>query len=63
LTEEEHEAEGEHEEHPPYTVETVKIAITRGLEPSGDRLDDTMPRWRISDQDLNGLVSYLKTLK
>jgi cytochrome c oxidase subunit 2 len=63
LTEEEHEAGGEHEEHPPYTEETVKIAITQGLEPSGEQLDNTMPRWRISDQDLNDLVGYLKTLK
>ena len=63
LTEEEHEEGEGHEEHPPYTEETVKIAITRGLEPSGEHLDDTMPRWRISDQDLDDLISYLKTLK
>jgi len=59
LTEEEHE---EGEEHPPYTDELIKRAITLGLNPAGEPLDLTMPRWRMSDQDLDDLVQYLKTL-
>lgn len=57
---------GEHgesgEEHPPYTEETVKRAITQGLDPAGQPLDWPMPRWQMSNQDLNDLIEYLKTL-
>ena len=59
LTEEEHE---EGEEHPPYTDELIKRAITLGLNPAGEPLDPTMPRWRMSDQDLDDVIQYLKTL-
>ena len=59
LTEEEHE---EGEEHPPYTDELIKRAITLGLNPAGEPLDPTMARWRMSDQDLNDLIEYMKTL-
>jgi mono/diheme cytochrome c family protein len=59
LTEEEHE---EGEAHPPYTDELIKRAITLGLNPAGEPLDQTMPRWRMSDQDLDDLIEYLKTL-
>ena len=62
LTGQEHE-EGGHEDHPPYTEETLKRAITRGLDPAGQPLDEFMPKWQISTQDLNDLVSYIKTLK
>ena len=53
----------EHEEHPPYTEETLKSAITRGINPAGEPLDDRMPRWRMSEQDLDDLVDFIKTLK
>jgi cytochrome c oxidase subunit 2 len=59
LTEEEHE---EGEEHPPYTDELIKRAITLGLNPAGEPLDPTMPRWRMSDRDLNDLIEFLKML-
>ncbi len=67
LTQEEHHEQDadmdEHEEHPPYTEETVKRAITRGVDPAGEPLDDEMPRWRMSGQDLDDLVEFIKTLK
>jgi cytochrome c oxidase subunit 2 len=50
------------EEHPPYTEETVKRAITQGVDPAGQPLDWPMPRWQMSGQDLDDLVAYLKTL-
>lgn len=50
-------------DHPPYTEETVKRAITQGLEPGGDQLEYPMPRWQMSEGDLNDLVSFIKTLK
>ena len=61
LTSEEHDME-EDEEHPPYTDETIKIAIRQGEDPSGEELDYTMPRWDMSDKDANDLIEYLKTL-
>ncbi|OGN88667.1 MAG: hypothetical protein A2158_07690 [Chloroflexi bacterium RBG_13_46_14] len=67
LTSEEHQEEGnseeEHEEHPPYTEETVKQAITEGINPAGEPLDEEMPRWKMSQQDLDDLIEFLRTLK
>lgn len=53
---------GHDEENQPYTDKTIKIAIRDGLEPNGEPLDPTMPRWQMSNSDLNDLVEYLKTL-
>lgn len=50
------------EEHPPYTDEMIKTAIREGIDPAGEPLDPTMPRWQMSDSDLNDLLEYLKTL-
>lgn len=50
-------------EHPPYTDETIKRAITEGLDPAGHELEWPMPRWAMSNQDLDDLIAYLKTLK
>ena len=64
--EEEHEEKAgheEHEEHPPYTEETLKRAITQGLNPAGEPLEELMPRWQMSEQDLDDLVDFIKTLK
>jgi cytochrome c oxidase subunit 2 len=60
LTGGEHHEEGK--EHPAYTDETIKRAITQGLDPAEEPLDWQMPRWQMSDQDLNDLLDYLKTL-
>ena len=62
LTEEEHEAHDGEEEHPPYTNEGIKKAITQGTEPDGEELDLCMPRWDMSDEDTSDLIEYLKTL-
>jgi mono/diheme cytochrome c family protein len=53
---------GPHEDHEPYTEETIKDAITKGVDPNGDQLENYMPRWDMSDEDLNDLINYLKTL-
>jgi mono/diheme cytochrome c family protein len=60
---EEHENGEQHEEHPPYTEETLKSAITGGINPASEPLDEEMPRWKMSTQDLNDLVNFIKTLK
>ena len=54
----------EEEEHPTYTDESIKTAIRDGINPAGELLDptSTMPRWQMSDSDLDDLLEYLKTL-
>jgi cytochrome c oxidase subunit 2 len=49
-------------DHPPYDEQTFKRAVTQGLDPAGHPLDAAMPRWQMSDQDLNDLIAFLKTL-
>lgn len=57
------EHEAEHEEHPPYSDELIKRAITEGLDPAGAPLDFPMPRWQMSESDLEDLLDYLKSLE
>jgi cytochrome c oxidase subunit 2 len=56
------EAGGEKMDHPPYTDATIARAITQGVDPAGKPLDWTMPRWQMSEPDLNDLLVFLKTL-
>ena len=53
------EEEGEEEA---YTDEDIRRAIREAVEPSGKQMDRTMPRWKISDQDLDDLLEYLREL-
>lgn len=53
----------EEEEHPPYTDELIKRAITKGLNPAGEPLNFQMPIWSMSEEDLNDLLEYLKSLE
>ena len=66
LTEKEAHAHGKEggaeEAHPPYTDALIKRAVTRGLNPAGKPLDWTMPRWEMTEEDLNDLIAYLKAL-
>lgn len=61
LTTAEHEAG--HEEHPPYNDELIKRAITQGLNPAGESLNFPMPRWQMSESDVEDLLDYLKSLE
>lgn len=72
LTSPEHseEEEGEHDDgeaghagHPPYIDETIKRAITRGSDPAGESLHWMMPRWDMTDEQLDDLIAFLKTLR
>jgi len=64
LTSEEHgrHDEGSEEDHPAYTEETIGRAITDGVDSGGEPLDWPMPRWSMSDADLNDLVDFLRSL-
>ena len=48
--------------HPSYTPRALELAITRGLDPAGNKLLNAMPRYQMSKQDLDDLVVYLKRL-
>ena len=48
--------------HPPYTDRGLELAITRGLDPAGNKLLYAMPRYQMPKEDLADLVAYLKKL-
>jgi ABC-type branched-subunit amino acid transport system substrate-binding protein len=48
--------------HPPYTVRAVELAIKKGLDPAGNKLQNLMPRYAISSQDMADLIVYLESL-
>jgi ABC-type branched-subunit amino acid transport system substrate-binding protein len=48
--------------HPAYTTRALELAITRGLDPGGNKLLAAMPRYQMSKEDLDDLVVYLKRL-
>jgi len=47
---------------PAYTRDTLKRAIISGEDSAGRRLDPLMPRYRLSQADLDNLVGYLESL-
>jgi ABC-type branched-subunit amino acid transport system substrate-binding protein len=49
-------------QHPPYTERGLELAIARGADPGGNRLNSVMPRYQMSPQDLADLIAYLKVL-
>lgn len=50
------------EQEPAWSDEDIKRAITTGVEPNGEELKSWMPRWEMSEGDLNDLLEYLKAL-
>ncbi len=46
-----------------FNNDLIKRAITRGQDEKGGSLSSNMPRWHMSDQDLNDVIDYLKTLE
>ncbi len=42
--------------------EDIKRAITKGIGDEGEELDYCMPRWQMSEKDINDLIEYLKQL-
>ena len=47
-------------QHPPYTERALELAITRGLDPAGNKLLQAMPRYVMSREDMVDLVAYLQ---
>jgi len=48
--------------HPPYTERALELALTRGLDPAGNKLMNVMPRYQMSREDMADLIAYLKRL-
>lgn len=49
-------------EHAAYDRAGLRKAITLGVDPSGNELQRTMPRYRMSSRDLDDLDAYLQVL-
>ncbi|HEY3374633.1 MAG TPA: cytochrome c [Candidatus Aquicultor sp.] len=45
-----------------FTDALIKRAVTRGIDEKGGRLSSNMPNWHMSNDDLNDVINYLKTL-
>jgi mono/diheme cytochrome c family protein len=48
--------------HPPYTDETIRRAITQGIDPAGNPLEWPMPAWNMAEDDLDDLLAFLRIL-
>lgn len=59
-------AEMEHDEgedaHPPFDRDSFARAVREGVDPAGGELDSAMPRWRLSDAQIDALIEYLRGL-
>jgi mono/diheme cytochrome c family protein len=49
-------------QRPAYTIETLKRAIVTGIDANGRPLDPLMPRYPLSDSELDKLIGYMGTL-
>ncbi|MCL5734314.1 MAG: cytochrome c [Actinobacteria bacterium] len=47
---------------PPYDATTFARALRDGVGSDGDQLEPVMPRWQLTDAEVNALIAYLKTL-
>jgi cytochrome c oxidase subunit II len=54
-------SEDSHGDHDGYSEEALRRAITQGIEPGGEHLGQEMPRWSMSEQDLDDLIAFLVT--
>ena len=46
-----------------FTDATIRKAIRNGLDEKGKALDVAMPRWQMSDADVDATIAYLKRLQ
>ena len=49
-----------HGDHGNYDSVSLRRAITDGIDPAGESLDQAMPRWSMNESDLNDLIAYLQ---
>ncbi len=48
-----------HGDHGNYSPTSLQRAIREGIDPGGEALDSSMPRWAIRAQDMKDLIDYL----
>jgi len=56
------EEDGHADDHGDYDLEDFHRAVIEGKHPGGDPLDENMPLWQMSEDDLKDLFEYLKRL-
>jgi len=49
--------------HPVFDETSVAVAIVKGTDPAGNRLDVAMPNYRMAQEDVDALIAYLKRLE
>ena len=49
--------------HGAFTESSFTTAVVRGVDPSGNELVVAMPRYRMSIEDMNDLIAYIKRLE
>jgi ABC-type branched-subunit amino acid transport system substrate-binding protein len=49
-------------EHPPYDERLLKRAIGLGVDPAGTELHVSMPRYRMTIEDMEALIAYMRQL-
>lgn len=49
-----------HGDHESYNAASLANAIRQGIDPSGEALGSSMPRWRLSDTDMKDLIDFLQ---
>lgn len=59
---EEHSGSENSDVHDDYSLDDFRRAVVDGEHPDGEPLSREMPRWQISDQDLEDLFAFLKSL-
>ena len=48
--------------HPGYDRQSFRVALAAGRDPAGNRIGDAMPRFRISEPDLDDLLAWLRRI-
>jgi ABC-type branched-subunit amino acid transport system substrate-binding protein len=46
--------------HPAFDKDSIAASIIQGIDPAGNELDMAMPRYAMSQDDMNALLAYLK---
>ncbi|HKG61423.1 MAG TPA: ABC transporter substrate-binding protein [Pyrinomonadaceae bacterium] len=49
--------------HGAFNESSFMTAVVRGVDPSGNNLNVAMPRYRLSIEDMNDLIAYIKRLE
>lgn len=50
----------ERRQHESFNTDSLARAIREGIDPAGNELEATMPRYRMADTDMADLIAYLK---